>query len=401
MLLLLLPSQTKKNRGNRAPTTLAELQNLLNTIEDDDEVFLNPGDRNLGLNPKRSTAIDPGKKCQHWFRPVEPGVIQPPKIGHNRYWKKRRRDRTHRANGYKQHPFVPSAFWKRRKKKKRKYNGSRGGRHGGRRKKRRRYVDRMKGEHHGSVTSKEWNHWSGSAERSRKLKKWMPNELRDLKNATPPGAKASYNYADYRDHLIYYLTNIVTPELNHSMLRKVRRLDFHAYMRRKAAIRDISERMSGGFGKYGVVFLGNWKVKEGAKGGRNCRAFPWDEVLVQLRRVTNVVIIDEAWTSKRCSKCSPIDDTVYTDAQFADLPVMEHQMGANNRPLWSVLTCSHCVSTNFSQRPLQWDRDVNATRNIHALGMHLFSHGFRRPTIFGKSSQHFVPPPVPAVLIEV
>jgi hypothetical protein len=81
--------------------------------------------------------------------------------------------------------------------------------------------------------------------------------------------------------------------------------------------------------------------------------------------MVRVVRVDEYRSSKVCSKCGGDMDQV---------------IGANGDSLHAVLKCKSCCTV--------WNRDVNASRNLHHIALYMAANGNQRPTEFSR-----LPPP--------
>ena len=75
-----------------------------------------------------------------------------------------------------------------------------------------------------------------------------------------------------------------------------------------------------------------------------------------------VIDIDETRTSMICSSCKT--------------QVLEHAIGAFGQRLYAVLKCAKCN--------IYWNRDQNASRNMHFLASYLANHDNQRPAAFKK-----------------
>ncbi len=243
---------------------------------------------------------------------------------------------------------------------------------------------------------------TGSLRRQFHRKRWMQSDTADannpqsslymIKDMCPPGAKGAFTYNEYFEHVEYSLTHL--PRfLRFCMKRKVRRADFHYAMQRKAAIEEAARRMSRGFGKAGIVVVGCWWKRDFAIGGRRTKDFPWDEVIDALKRLTNVVILDEKWTSKTCSQCV-VGAIGATDlAAFMNRCEMRQLVKSNGRKCIRVFHCAGSAEQEHGRVALPgycgrvWDRDVNAARNIRSIFVQMMANGYKRPTVFGTSDQ--------------
>ena len=125
-----------------------------------------------------------------------------------------------------------------------------------------------------------------------------------------------------------------------------------------------------------VVVIGDWCMT-GAKHFRQRRPAAYSRILQRLRAAgIAVFLVDEAFTSKRCSDCKSLD-TVCSGDGIRDVLV------GNGRSRWrrndhshGRVVCSECKRL--------WNRDVNASRNILHLATLLLTEG-RRPEYLRKN----------------
>jgi len=147
----------------------------------------------------------------------------------------------------------------------------------------------------------------------------------------------------------------------------------------------------------GIVVIGDWWNRAGNTGGRGAHEFPCDEVIDALRRRpnTDVVILDEKWTSKTCSRC--VEESGDLDRMDSDVFSARAAMPLALKSIdgKKYLRLFHCAGVGQVNGRMSggrfcgriWNRDVNAARNIRNIFLKMMSNGYRRPPVFGTSAQ--------------
>ena len=174
--------------------------------------------------------------------------------------------------------------------------------------------------------------------------------------------------------------------------KKVRRLRFHAFLRREATLESMVQMMTF---KRAV----NGKPKESKAivvfGAAQCHSgfgyfpAPVKGLVRRLRRQTNVVILDEHYISKRCSKCAFGKTELAEGESMADL-LEEGKCGQSHwkqgrrgtggrgrsSEIHGVRFCPHRHCRQV------WNRDVNSARNMRLLFEYMALHSKVRPPPF-------------------
>ena len=165
---------------------------------------------------------------------------------------------------------------------------------------------------------------------------------------------------------IKYVGGMLPHLLEHHVGRRsVRHARFHIHGRRLAAVDTISHRMLMGLGKKAVVVVGACQYSTGFRHA----PVPMKLLLRRLKEHTQVVVIDEHYTSQMCSKCAFPKEGEEMKAKA--MPQVKKEGGGT---MWTVKRCKQCHTT--------WNRDVNAARNMRLLYLHMLRNGTVRPSPF-------------------
>jgi len=264
---------------------------------------------------------------------------------------------------------APSRRRRRHNRRARKHKTRRNHMHGGRRKRKR----HRKGEKAFSVSMRQWRADSGSKQAQQRRERWLKRDRRDeatslyaILQATPSPKVAT---VEAMQQHIEYILGSLDRVLGHNVDRqRVRRSRFQAYIQRTAALDALCHRLSGGRGKEAVVVLGAAQCSSGF----GYFPGPVKELRRRLEQHTRVVVLDEHYTSQRCSKCAFTEK--YEESRDKLEPGRSRVDG--RRQLHGVRWCPHqdCRTT--------WNRDVNAARNMRQVFLHMLRHGHRRPAAF-------------------
>ena len=243
--------------------------------------------------------------------------------------------------------------------------------HGGSRKRKK----RLKAECAINVSMAQWRAESGSRRAQAKRDAWLrarivpghaDQTLYDALQATPPARAATSSAFAFHCR---YTSGLLPHIIRHTVgERRVRRLRFHSYCQRLAALDALCTKLCNGRGKRAVVVLGACQCSSGF----GYFPAPLKELRRRLELYTRVVVLDEHYTSQRCSRCA-----------FAAAPSYHrldpgrcgntHGAGASN-DIHGVRWCPECETV--------WNRDVNAARNIRQVFLHMIQHGNHRPEGF-------------------
>ena len=190
---------------------------------------------------------------------------------------------------------------------------------------------------------------------------------------TPPSRTAgNESFIKHCCYMREWLPDILDFEVGK---KKVRRLRFQAYIRREATLDSIvnmmtSNRASNGKPKESKAIV----VFGAAQCSSGFRYFPAPVkgLVRRLQRQTHVIILDEHYTSQRCSKCA-FGETELKTSHFKN-----GQSGGrkSSKEIHGVRFCPHenCRTV--------WNRDVNAARNIRLVFEHMAKNSKVRPSPF-------------------
>ena len=223
----------------------------------------------------------------------------------------------------------------------------------------------------------QWRNDSGSRYAQDKREAWLrgtlaqrpghpPQTLYDALLATPTVKTATA--ASFAAHCRYG-SGLLPHLIQHQVVeRRVRRLRFRSYCQRMTALDSLCRRLCNGQGMHAVVVLGACECSSGF----GYFPAPLKELRRRLELHTRVVVIDEHYTSQRCSDCAFAEEPSHhrLDAgRCGDT----HESGASGE-IHGVRWCPEC-------RKL-WNRDVNAARNMRQVFLHMLAHGLSRPEGF-------------------
>ena len=107
-----------------------------------------------------------------------------------------------------------------------------------------------------------------------------------------------------------YAMSLYAPSLTHSTTTTQRRARQRAEMRREQAFQGLANALCMGLGKDAVVVVGDKNVT----GGRWYRRLPHKKLMKVLARTTNVVVVGEYFSSKKCCWCSRLKDGIRGNA---------------------------------------------------------------------------------------
>ena len=234
----------------------------------------------------------------------------------------------------------------------------------------------------------QWRNDSGSRYAQDKREAWLrgtlvqrpghpPQTLYDALLATPTVKTATA--ASFAAHCRYG-SGLLPHLIKHQVVeRRVRRLRFRSYCQRMAALDSLCRRLCNGQGMHAVVVLGACECSSGF----GYFPAPLKELRRRLELHTRVVVIDEHYSSQRCSDCAFAEEPSHhrLDAgRCGDT----HESGASGE-IHGVRWCPEC-------RKL-WNRDVNAARNMRQVFLRMLAHtdpsrparpeGFRHPGALG------------------
>eukprot|EP00911_Craspedida_sp_UC1_P002132 UC1_evm3s1639 len=249
-------------------------------------------------------------------------------------------------------------------KKKEKRSGSRGGK--------RNRARHDKGDDILSVSNKQWQHESGNTWKRWRLSRWLKQDrgakgkfdssLFEMLRKTPISAKKARTMAEMLQrskHVHSFLDRL----LDHNVKRRVRRVRFQADIRRTAALDALCLRISAALGKNGIVAWGHAQCSRGF----GYAPAPVLELRKRLAYYTNVVIVHENMTSQRCSKCAS------KEGHEGPYKTLVPGRQGSDADLFGVRHCTECQT--------DWDRDVNAARNMRMVAIEYVRTG-KRPAAF-------------------
>jgi len=228
----------------------------------------------------------------------------------------------------------------------------------------------------------EWRDVSGNKRAQLQREQWLKSDRTDdTDEATSlfvileraPSAKVS-TVGEMMVHIEYVLAALSRIMAHNVDRRRVRRSRFQSYVQRTAAMDSLCRRLSGGRGKEAVVVLGAAECSSGF----GYFPGPVKELRRRLELHTRVVVLDEHYTSQRCSKCAfAVRNPVYRSADKL-LPgyTQRGPEGQARREIHGVRRCPH------RSCGLTWNRDVNAARNMRQVFLHMLHNGKKRPPLF-------------------
>jgi Putative transposase DNA-binding domain len=194
---------------------------------------------------------------------------------------------------------------------------------------------------------------------SKKRKLWL-SKSEEIKafNENVPTSKVMET-ARYEEYLRYLLPRLETVLIFYNE-RRWRRLRFGSYIGKQKAFDQLTRRFIHRYPR-AVVAFGSAMFDHASRGHK---AGPVKGFKKELEKRCKVVLVGEYLTSQICSVC--------------------HKRFDPRQPLYAA---KQCRGENPECR-IQWNRDVNAARNIRDI----YLNG-SRPPIFDRNQQRHQPPP--------
>ena len=304
------------------------------------------------FNPEWAVGMDPGRRDFFTFNSIATGDGKHPNLSNSKPTRRRRRrkrgktrqrpKRKHRSGGRgrRSKPAVPETNWQ--------------------------------------VSGAQWRFDSGQRQRSdRALRRsdahrveidGVQLSLTDIKKNIP-------TYKTTRPERLMnhctYLLRFYTHIIGFALKPKTKRARFDAYLHVNAAIDRLCGRITGGRPKDKVVVF--WGAAQCYK-GFGYGPSPLNRVRRRLERHARVVVVDEHYTSQRCSLCA------FHPERIEKLPGEHVQMrpgrdrnDGHKENVHGVRFCPECGTTHH--------RDVNSARNMRLLGLFMCMYR-RRPPAF-------------------
>ncbi len=123
-----------------------------------------------------------------------------------------------------------------------------------------------------------------------------------------------------------------------------------------------------------IVAVGDWCRNPSLPNRQGSLPVSYRRVLQRMADVgMEILLVDEAYTSKRCHVCqSP--ESECTGKAFPERKIQPKPHKVNKMEIRGRLLCAACEKAH---RHVVLDRDVNASRNIYFLALHLITKGTR------------------------
>ena len=176
-----------------------------------------------------------------------------------------------------------------------------------------------------------------------------------------------------------YIRRWLKPILKHKVgERKVRRQRFQGYSQRLATLDEACHGITGGI-ENAIVVIGNWRSRRGQ--GFGYTRPPIMELRWRLEQHARLVVLDEQYTSKRCSNCAFHDDTYAEKRSVLEAGERGECWQSEQAAKTNILGLRRCPNCETL-----WHRDVNAGRNIRLVGLERFKPPYERPQTFERRS---------------
>ena len=318
------------------------------------------------VDPKKVIAVDPGRRDfvtavgsdSNANGPLDISKVAPSRRrhSHNRTTPAERQKKKERKE-------------KKKKKKKKRHK------HGG---KKRQRAKHMNGEFAFSVSNAEWNDMSGSTRAWNRRVEWLARDTGEDGQSTSlgkvmnaiPSAKV-LTVAELELHISAML-RALGRILSHNVdKKKVRRCRFQSYMQRQAALDTLCHRLTNGQGKAAVVVFGAAQCFS----GWGYSPSPIKDLKKRLRSHTRLVVLDEHFTSQRCSTCA-FREPAAGEVDYRNRKDAFLEPDPKNPNIFGVRWCPHQSCKKY------WNRDINAARNIRGIFLEMIRNGQRRPIPF-------------------
>ncbi|KAI9007125.1 hypothetical protein BC832DRAFT_430388 [Gaertneriomyces semiglobifer] len=158
--------------------------------------------------------------------------------------------------------------------------------------------------------------------------------------------------------------------------RRITRHKFKAYMGKQHVWNVVAQRLAGDRAaqRNFVIAMGNAKFQHNSPGGPSS---PLRRMVKELRRRCMVRMIDVFRTSITCSKC---DDELPKKTRLWQVCNNIFLIHASD-----YLDSSFQISHTYISAKRQWNRDVNAARNMRSIFLDMNSHNGERPYAFQRT----------------
>ena len=171
---------------------------------------------------------------------------------------------------------------------------------------------------------------------------------------------------------ISYVTRHQTTLSQFYGAQRVKNLKFKRFCACKKKLHQLCTRLAA-HGKRTLVGFGDWSIVTAAGVVKGCRPGPSTRLRRELKRYATVVDIDEYRTSKTCNTCKL--------HSFENMLHRVHDDATDRMKSHKVHCVLHCKTSGCLSKTV--NRDVNASRNIMELTIHLLC-GQPRPPCFSR-----------------
>ena len=203
----------------------------------------------------------------------------------------------------------------------------------------------------------------------KKTEKWNKEKMDEVKSIK---ARDTCQVETFKTNIKTYI-ELLPSLLRHRMDKNYRGMRFQRYIGKQKAIQEISDLIAPP-NKTTIIGFGNWNGGNGTPIKRRC-AGPLQEIKFELHKRKNVFLemIHERNTSQVCSCCYEKLTNMRSETKNGVKKVHKVLHCKSNQTLKPELRAQRCGTT--------WNRDVNASKNILELLLHMIN-GSKRPSVF-------------------